>query len=102
MQTKEQIYEDFQKIKSNKKKVEYLIGHRDAEKSNPNLYAHLSINWDNLITAWSDKNPRDYFYKKVFGRTFEEQMAYEAAQDGKEEELNERNSGNPKPIKINA
>ena len=102
MQTKEQIYEDFQKLKSNKKKVEYLIGHRDAQKAHPGQYTHLSINWDNLITAWSDKNPRDYFYKQVFGRTYQEQMDFESAQDGKEEELNERNSGNPRPIKIQA
>ena len=103
MQTKEQIYEDFQKLKSNKKKVVYLEEHRDAEKSNPNQYRHLSINWDNLITAWSDKNPRDYFYKKIFGRTFEEQMQFETDRDkGSEENLNERNTGNPKPLKINA
>ena len=101
MQTKEQIYEDFQKLKSNKKKVEYLIGHRDAQKAHPGQYNHLSIKWDNLITAWSDKNPRDYFYKQVFGRTYEEQMQYEAEQDkGPEENLNERNTGNPKPIKL--
>jgi len=55
-----------------------------------------------LITAWSDKNPRDYFYKQVFGRTYQEQMDFESAQDGKEEELNERNTGNPKPIKLQA
>ena len=101
MQTKEQIFEDFQKLKSNKKKVEYLIGHRDAQKAHPGQYNHLSINWENLITAWSDKNPRDYFYKQVFGRTFDEQMQYEADQDkGSEENLNERNTGNPKPIKL--
>ncbi len=100
MQTKEQIYEDFQKLKSNKAKVKYLEGHRDAAKAHPNQYNHLSINWDNLIIAWSSPNPRDHFYKKIFGRTYQEQMDHEAAQDGKEEELNERNSGNPKPIKI--
>ena len=85
MQSKEQIYEDFQKLKSNKAKVKYLEGHRDAAKAHPNQYAHLSINWDNLIIAWSDKNPRDHFYKKVFGRTFKEQQAYEERIAEKEE-----------------
>ena len=98
--TIEQIYEDFQNLKSNKKKVEYLIGHRDANKSHPNQYRHISVNWDNLIKAWSSPNPRDHFYKVVFGRTYDEQMAFEAAQDGKDEELNGRNSGNPKPLNI--
>ncbi len=100
MQTKEQIYEDFQKLKSNKKKVEYLIGHRDAQKAHPAKYTHISIDWDNLITAWSDKNPRDYFYKQVFGRTFDEQMQYEADKDKTEENLNERKTGNPKELKL--
>lgn len=85
MQSKEQIYEDFQKLKSNKAKVKYLEGHRDAAKAHPNQYAHLSINWDHLITAWSDKNPRDYFYKTVFGRTYKEQMEYQERIAEKEE-----------------
>ena len=102
MQTKEQIYEDFQKLKSNKKKVEYLIGHRDAQKAHPNQYTHLSIKWDNLIFAYQQKNPRDYFYMQTFGRTFDEQMQYEADKDKTEENLNERNTGNPKPIKLQA
>jgi len=85
MQTKEQIYEDFQKLKSNKAKVKYLEGHRDAAKAHPGQYNHLRINWDHLITAWSSPNPRDYFYKKVFGRTFKEQMEYQERTAEKEE-----------------
>ena len=101
MQTKEQIFEDFNKLKSNKKKVEYLIGHRDAQKAHPNQYNHLSIKWDNLIIAYQSKNPRDHFYMKVFGRTFEEQMQFETDRDkGSEENLNERKTGNPKEIKL--
>ena len=100
MQTQQQIFEDFKKLKSNKSRVKYLEGHRDANKSNPNQYRHLSINWDNLIIAYQSKNPRDHFYMKVFGRTFEEQMQFETDRDkGSEENLNERKTGNPKEIK---
>jgi hypothetical protein len=102
MQTKEQIFEDFKKLKSNKSKVKYLEGHRDAQKAHPNQYNHLSVKWDNLIIAYQQKNPRDYFYKQVFGRTYQEQMDFESAQDGKEEELNERKTGNPKELKLKA
>ena len=32
------------------------------------------------------KNPRDYFYKSVFGRTYAEQMAFETAEGGGEDD----------------
>ena len=40
----------------------------------------ISINqkqFDNLINCWSNPNPRDAFYMKVFGRTYTDQKAHE-------------------------
>ena len=42
--------------------------------------------FDNLILAWSSPNPRDHFYKTVFGRTYAEQQQHEIEQYGPEKE----------------
>ena len=106
---KDMIYAEFKEaeIKDNKNKknkygnrIKFFKDHIELRKNHPEYYDGLDIHFDNLLEAWSAPNPRDHFYKKIFGRTYQEQMDHEAAQDGKEEELNERNSGNPKPIKI--
>jgi hypothetical protein len=50
------------------------------KKSKPAIYEFLDINFDNLILAYEDKSPRDYFYKKVFGMTYAEKKAEEEAE----------------------
>ena len=37
-------------------------------------FDNVDINFDNLLTAWSQPNPKDYFYMKVFGKTFEQKQ----------------------------
>ena len=44
------------------------------KRSNPESLANVDINFDNLLTAWSQPNPKDYFYMKVFGKTFEQKQ----------------------------
>ena len=74
---KENLFKEF-KIAKNK----------DLKKSKPAIYEFLDINFDNLILAYEDKSPRDYFYKKVFGMTYaekkkEEEAEYYDLSDGK-------------------
>tara|TARA_S200000501_G_C20370135_1_gene545820 strand:+ start:210 stop:557 length:348 start_codon:yes stop_codon:yes gene_type:complete len=77
--TKEMIYTEFKEatVKDEKsKKPSYK--HRVAmlkdmialKRSNPQTLSNVDINFDNLLTAWSQPNPKDYFYMKVFGKTF--------------------------------
>jgi len=86
---KENLFKEFEIAKkkdekSNKEtyvnRIQFLKEHRDLKKSKPAIYEFLDINFDNLILAYEDKSPRDYFYKKVFGMTYAEKKAEEEAE----------------------
>ena len=103
---KENIYKEFDVAKqkdielSDKKTIEekendihtnrlqFCKDHKELNEKDPGLY-DVDIKWDSLITAYSSPNPRDHFYKSVFGRTYAEQMAFETSEsesdDGGEE-----------------
>ena len=53
----------------------FFKDHVALKKTNPEVYDGLDINFDNLLIAWQAPNPRDYFYKKVFGMSFAEKQA---------------------------
>ena len=61
--TQEFMFEEFKKITSKKKKVEWLVDMKDAKINHPNMFRGTKIsfkNFDNLIKVWSQKNPRKY------------------------------------------
>ena len=53
-------------------RLQFLKSHKDAKKSNPKMYRHLDINFDNLILAYSSPVPVDYFYNRIFGMSLQE------------------------------
>jgi len=53
-------------------RLQLLKSHKDAKKSNPKMYRHLDINFDNLILAYSSSVPVDYFYNRIFGMSLQE------------------------------
>ena len=53
-------------------RLQLLKSHKDAKKSNPKMYRHLDINFDNLILAYSSPVPVDYFYNRIFGMSLQE------------------------------
>ena len=82
--TKEMIYAEFKeatakdeksKKPSYKHRVAMLKDFVDLKKSNPQSLDNVDINFENLLHAWSQPNPKDYFYLKVFGKTFAEHQA---------------------------
>ena len=101
---KENLFKEFEiaKNKDLKKskntytnRIQFLKEHRDLKKSKPAIYEFLDINFDNLILAYEDKSPRDYFYKKVFGMTYAEKKKEEEAEyfdltDGKKVYMNKK------------
>ena len=54
-------------------------------KQSPQSY-DADVNWENLVKAYSDPNPRDYFYKSVFNMTYAEKLADEAKKDNIDED----------------
>ena len=81
--TKEMIYAEFKeatakdeksKKPSYKHRIAMLKDFVDLKKSNPQSLDNVDINFENLLHAWSQPNPKDYFYMKVFGKTFEQKQ----------------------------
>ena len=81
--TKEMIFAEFKdatakdeksKKPSYKHRVAMLKDMIALKRSNPESLANVDINFDKLLTAWSQPNPKDYFYMKVFGKTFEQKQ----------------------------
>ena len=69
-------------------RLQFCKDPKELNEKAPGLY-DVDNKWDSLITAYSSPNPRDHFYKSVFGRTYAEQMAFETSEgegdDGGEE-----------------
>ena len=58
--TKEFIFEEFGKLKSNKVKVKYLKEIKEEKQKNPHLFRNLKISikaFDNLIREWESVAP---------------------------------------------
>ena len=81
--TKEMIFAEFKeatakdeksKKPSYKHRCDMLKDMIALKRSNPESLDNVDINFDNLLTAWSQPNPKDYFYMKVFGKTFEQKQ----------------------------
>ena len=84
--TEEMIYAEFKeatakdeksKKPSYKHRVAMLKDFISLKRTNPESLSNVEINFDNLLTAWSQPNPQDYFYMKVFGKTLAQKQADE-------------------------
>ena len=96
--TKEMMFSEFktatikdQKGKKEKydNRIKFLKEMKSLKKEHPSAMRQIGISqkqFDNLILAWKSPNPRDHFYKTVFGRTYAEQKEYETIRDGGEKE----------------
>ncbi len=100
MYTKEMLFSEFkdaakkdQKGKKEKftNRINYLKEIRELKEKQPKVFENIRITdqqFRNLIDGWSSENPRDYFYMKVFGRTFQEQLDHEERMDKLPKDLN--------------
>ena len=89
--TKEMMFSEFKTatIKDKKGKKEIYDNRikflKSLKKEHPSSMRNISIKqtqFDNLILAYQAPNPRDHFYKKVFGKSYAEQKAFESKQYG--------------------
>ena len=70
-------------------RIKFLNEMKSLKKEHPSAMRQIGISqkqFDNLILACKSPNPRDHFYKTVFGRTYAEQKEYETIRDGGEKE----------------
>lgn len=68
-----------------KNRLEYLKQHADAKRSHPKLYSNLDVDFDKFVQMYSSENPRDYYYKSVFGKTYSEYMYDKQIEEQKDE-----------------
>ena len=99
--TKEMIFAEFKeatakdeksKKPSYKHRIAMLKDFVDLKKSNPQSLDNVDINFENLLHAWSQPNPKDYFYFKVFGKTFAEKQIEDEITDMSAYEESDKNS----------
>jgi len=82
---KETIYKEFDEAKqkdiligkgddnkSHKHRITLLREYIKLEDEMPEVFEYVSMNFKRLLDTYLSVNPRDTFYRKVFGKSFEQ------------------------------
>lgn len=96
--TKEMLFDEFKSAKEkdmalSKKKfdvekendihinrIKLLKEYVELEAQSPEVFDDVNINFKNLLFAYEQPNPRDYFYYKVFGKSYSQKQFEDQAQ----------------------
>lgn len=70
---------DDQKTYTNR--IKYLKEMIDLEAKMPEVFEYVKINFKRLLIAYESPNPREHFYKSVFGKSFAEVQAEQSGYD---------------------
>ena len=52
-------------------RIQFFKDHIELKKQHPDYYSFLDINFENLLSVYLTTNPRETFYQKIFGRSYE-------------------------------
>ena len=75
-----------------KNRIKLLSEYVELEKTNPEVFDNVNINFKNLLFAYQQPNPRDYFYFKVFGKSYSQKAAEDAVVDVKDYSDEDKNA----------
>ena len=73
--TKEIMYDQFKKLKSNPEKVKYLVDLKEMKQKNPHVFRNIKINlkqFSNLIREYSSVKPFSAMHREIAEREAEE------------------------------
>ena len=73
--TREIMYEQFKKLKSNPEKVKYLVDLKQMKQKTPHVFRNIKINlkqFDNLIKEYSSVKPFSAMLREIAEREAEE------------------------------
>ena len=56
-------------------RIQFMKDHIELKKKNPSYYEFVDVNFDRLLIAYQSENPRNHFYKTIFGKTYEQMKA---------------------------
>jgi|TARA_B100001079_G_scaffold42061_1_gene33308 hypothetical protein len=82
--TKENIFAEFKKLKSNKEKAKFLRETKELKQQHPQLFRNLKISlkqFDNLIREWESPKPFARMLKEISDRE-ERELKLEKAKKG--------------------
>ena len=69
--TREIMYDQFKKLKSNKEKAKYLVDLKEMKQKTPHVFRNIKINlkqFDNLIREWSSVSPFSAMKREIAER----------------------------------
>ena len=73
--TREIMYDQFKKLKSNPEKVKYLVDLKQMKQKTPHVFRNIKINlkqFDNLIKEYSSVKPFSAMLREIAEREAEE------------------------------
>ena len=73
--TREIMYEQFKKLKSNPEKAKYLVDLKEMKQKTPHVFRNIKINlkqFDNLIKEYSSVKPFSAMLREIAEREAEE------------------------------
>jgi len=82
--TREIMYEQFKKLKSNPEKAKYLVDLKEMKQKTPHVFRNIKIsikNFNNLIREWESPKPFARVLKEIADRQ-ERESKLEAAKRG--------------------
>ena len=80
---------DDNKVHTNR--INFLKDMIKLEDDMPEVFEDININFRRLLIAYQSPDPRDHFYKSVFGVSYEEKMRQQAFDDKTPKDLQELN-----------
>ena len=69
--TREIMYDQFKKLKSNDEKVKYLVDLKELKQKNPHVFRNIKINlkqFSNLIREYSSVKPFSAMHREIAER----------------------------------
>ena len=69
--TKEIMFEQFKKLKSNDEKVKYLVDLKEMKQKNPHVFRNIKINlkqFSNMIREYSSVKPFSAMHREIAER----------------------------------
>ena len=69
--TREIMYDQFKKLKSNNEKVKYLVDLKEMKQKNPHVFRNIKINlkqFSNLIREYSSVKPFSAMHREIAER----------------------------------
>jgi len=51
-------------------RIQFMKDHVALKKEHPEYYDLVDINFDSLLATYQTKDPRDTFYRQVFGKSY--------------------------------